>query len=259
MARFQVILAYDGTDFYGFQRQVGQRTVQSVVEQVLSSLNWEGDSLLAAGRTDSGVHARGQVIAFDLAWDHSPEALLRALNAGLPADVAARQVKSVLDDFHPRYHAIARKYRYEILFDPKRDPLNERFAWRLWPVLDLAKMNRSAGVLIGSHDFEAFGSPPKPEGTSVRAVYRVGWEGSSERCRFEITANSYLYHMVRRIVKVLVGVGQGKYDPGIVAEMLETRQANQAQGMAPAKGLFLDQVLYPGMMETEALLGLPTG
>ncbi len=129
MARYQVILAYDGADFFGFQRQAdgcGQRTVQGVVEQALRRIGWQGRAILFAGRTDVGVHASGQVIAFDLDWLHSTDALLAALNANLPADVAAQAAQLAADDFHPRYDARARCYRYRLFCQPRRDPLRER-------------------------------------------------------------------------------------------------------------------------------------
>ncbi|HZW05020.1 MAG TPA: tRNA pseudouridine synthase A, partial [Anaerolineaceae bacterium] len=122
MERYQVILAYDGTEFQGFQRQTGTRTVQSEIETALRRLGWQGRSILSAGRTDTGVHAAGQVIAFDLDWTHSPETLGRAMNAFLPSDVAVKAVRATAPDFHPRFDAVARCYHYRIYCQPARDP-----------------------------------------------------------------------------------------------------------------------------------------
>jgi tRNA pseudouridine38-40 synthase len=130
MARYQVILAYDGTLFLGFQRQSRTRTVQGVVEAALGALGWTGRTIYSAGRTDTGVHAAGQVIAFDLEWKHSTLDLRQALNANLPEDVAAREVREVPPDFHPRYGALSRRYQYRILCSDVRDPLRERYVWR---------------------------------------------------------------------------------------------------------------------------------
>ena len=133
MARYQVILAYDGTDFWGFQRQPGnvkRRTVQGVVEAALKQLGWSGEKILAAGRTDTGVHASGQVVAFDLDWQHDEDALLAALNAHLPQDVAVWAVQRAADDFHPRYAARSRCYEYRLFCQPRRHPLLERYAWQ---------------------------------------------------------------------------------------------------------------------------------
>jgi tRNA pseudouridine38-40 synthase len=133
MARYKLILAYDGTEFFGSQRQSDERTVQSVLEAALRKLDWQGTSILLAGRTDRGVHASGQVAAFDLDWNHPPETLLRALNANLPPDVAARRISFAASAFHPRFDAVSRTYRYEIFCDPVRNPLRERYAWRVDP------------------------------------------------------------------------------------------------------------------------------
>lgn len=137
MARYQVTLKYDGTAFFGMQRQATTRTVQGEVEKSLKKIGWAGSSILAAGRTDAGVHASGQVIAFDFEWRHTSDDLRNALNATLPEDVAAGRVQTARDDFHPRYDALARTYRYQIFCQPVRDPLKERYAWRVWPQPDL--------------------------------------------------------------------------------------------------------------------------
>ncbi len=136
MARYQVILAYDGTDFAGSQRQAKSRTVQGEFEKALQRLGWPGRSAMMAGRTDAGVHAAGQVAAFDFDWAHTPEELGRALNANLPADMAVHRVQAVPAEFHPRFDAASRRYRYRLFCRNSRDPLRERYAWRVWPAVD---------------------------------------------------------------------------------------------------------------------------
>jgi len=255
MARYQVILAYDGTQFLGFQRQSCQmtdkgglaRTVQGEVEAALKRLGWQGETLLAAGRTDTGVHATGQVVAFDLAWGHSPQALCQALNANLPGDVAAQAAAVVADDFHPRYWATARRYCYRIFCQPGRHPLWERYAWRVWPEINPEALQAAAALLVGTHDFAAFGTPPRPGSSSVRTVRRADWHlegepGASGWC-FEIEGNAFLYHMVRRLVFVQVMVGQGKLTLEEVRCSLENGQM-PLPGMAPAHGLVLAEVVY---------------
>src|SRR5215208_2554872 len=141
MARYQLTLAYEGTDFFGSQRQASsklvpgasKRTVQGELEKALCKLGWTGRSVLMSGRTDTGVHATGQVASFDLDWSHSDEELLRALNAVLPADMAVHQARMVHATFHPRFDAISRLYRYGLFCQPLRHPIRERFAWRAWP------------------------------------------------------------------------------------------------------------------------------
>src|SRR5512146_243567 len=130
MARYQIILAYDGTDFLGSQRQAGSRTVQLVLENALRKIGWKGKSILLAGRTDTGTHASGQVAAFDLEWRHPVHKLQDALNASLPSDMAVWETNIAPAHFHPRYDAVSRRYRYRLFCSGQRDPLRERFAWR---------------------------------------------------------------------------------------------------------------------------------
>lgn len=191
MARYQIILAYDGTRFLGFQRQAEARTVQYEVEKALRQLSWQGNSLLAAGRTDTGVHACGQVIAFDLDWAHPAEDLLRALNANLPDDVAVRQVYLAAADFHPRFDAVSRKYLYRIYCQPSRHPLLERYAWRVWPPVDLDYLQAAANFLPGTRDFAAFGTPPRSGGSTIRTVYQAGWKSHEPWLEFTIRADAF--------------------------------------------------------------------
>ena len=250
MARYQVILAYDGTAYHGFQRQAQKLTVQAVVEQALRQVGWQGRSILAAGRTDTGVHALGQVIAFDLEWKHLPQDLLAALNANLPADIAARSVSLAEDEFHPRYDAIARLYRYRIYCQPIRDPLLDRFAWRVWPAPEIEPMQAAAGLLIGQHDYAAFGHPPRRGGSTLRTVTVARWrehqfgDPEAQALDFEIAANGFLNRMVRRLVYLQVSIGQGEQSPEVVSERLNAPVHKMVEGQAPAQGLTLLEVTY---------------
>jgi len=255
MARYQVILAYDGTPYQGFQR-LGRRSnrgksVQGEVEDALSRLGWQGEKILLAGRTDRGVHAAGQVIAFDLDWSHPVEELQRALNAHLPAEIAARQVRLVPDRFHPRYWAAARRYCYRLFCDEVRQPLRERFAWRVWPAVSLERLQLAAALIPGKRDFSAFGAPLKKGAHTIRAVEKAGWTAQGEELVFEITANAFLYHMVRRLVYLQVQVGQGRWGLDEFRRGLEENQP-QIPGLAPAQGLCLVEVVYPSF-EREGL------
>lgn len=245
MARYQVTLKYDGTAFHGMQRQANDRTVQGEVEDALRQIGWSGSSILAAGRTDAGVHAAGQVIAFDLDWRHELDDLRNALNAVLAEDAAVVQVKPAADDFHPRYGALSRTYRYHIFSQPVRDPLRERFAWRVWPRPDLELLQVCARHFVGIHDFAAFGTPPKVNGTTIRQVFSAGWQLSADEFVFEVCANAFLYHMVRRMVSLQVEVGQGRQTRELLISSLSGEQKEMVQGLAPAHGLFLTQVQYP--------------
>jgi tRNA pseudouridine38-40 synthase len=258
MARYQVILVYDGTEFFGFQRQARERTVQGIVEDALRQIGWHGRTILAAGRTDTGVHASGQVIAFDLDWAHSTDDLRNGLNANLPADVAAHQVILGRPDFHPRYDAIARRYRYQIYCQSHRDPLRERYAWRVWPALRCEELQQAVRLLPGRHDFGAFGTPPRVGGTTERIVLEAGWQVAGDQFTFEVVANAFLYRMVRRLVSVQVAIAQGKLPPEAMAIYLSERSDGLIQGLAPSQGLFLVEVMYPpGTRESLSSSSIP--
>lgn len=243
MVRYQVILAYDGTDFKGFQRQANARSVQGEFESALTRLNWQGRAILSAGRTDSGVHASGQVVAFDLDWPHSPAELGQALNAYLPGDMAVQGVRVVAPDFHPRYDACARTYHYQVYCQSERHPLLERYAWRVWPEVQQTLLRQAAQLLIGRHDYSAFGTPPHPRGSTVREVFRAEWQEQADGYHFTVTANAFLYHMVRRMVFLQVQVGQGRLALETLAKGVQAAFP-LAPGLAPAQGLTLKEVLY---------------
>ena len=242
-AHYKVILAYHGKAFAGFQRQREERTVQGEFEAGLRKLGWQGSSIRGAGRTDAGVHARGQVVSFRLDWDHSAYDLCNALNYYLPRDMGVQSVVEVSEDFHPRYDAKARHYRYHLFCQPARDPLQEGLAWRVWPEVDIIRMNKAARALIGSHDFAPFGAPTTPGGVTVREVFSAVWRKESGIYQFDIQANAFLYHMVRRITEVLVKIGQGEAPIGLVEASLKSGELDMT-GLAPAKGLVLQEVIY---------------
>lgn len=250
MARYQVILAYDGTDFIGSQRQAKPRTVQGELEKALRRLGWSGRSVLLAGRTDTGVHAAGQVAAFDLDWGHTDGDLLRALNANLPTDMAARDVRVATPKFHSRFDAISRRYRYRLFCQPVRDPLREKFAWRVWPEIDSDLLNKVAQLFVGQHDFASYGTPPRAGSSTLRTVMNAFWQAKDDEWHFEVQANAFLYRMVRRLVFVQVAVAQGKISVEAVAHSLagqaeEPERSELPSGLAPAHGLTLVEVTYP--------------
>lgn len=244
MARYQVILAYDGSDFFGSQRQANSRTVQGELEKALNELGWSDKSVIMAGRTDTGVHATGQVAAFDFEWAHETEKLLKALNAKLPPDLAVKSLQPASADFHPRFDAISRMYCYRLFCEPIRDPLRERYAWRIWPSLDGNALKQNAGVFLGTHDFAAFGSPTTPKGTTVRTVTKTEWRKMPNgEWQFEVEADAFLYRMVRRLVFVQVALAQGKVSVEKVQHAL-LKQGKLLSGLAPSAGLALTKVNY---------------
>ena len=244
MARYQVILAYDGTGFTGSQVQANSRTVQGELERALRNLGWSDRTVIMAGRTDTGVHATGQVAAFDFEWAHSADKLLGALNADLPPDLVVRSLFTASANFHPRFDAVSREYRYRMFFDPIRDPLREKFLWRAWPDVDGDALKRNAGIFLGTHDFAAIGSPMKPKGTTVRTVTKAEWKKMPDgEWQFEVKADAFLYRMVRRLVYVQVSVAQGRCSVEKVQNAL-SKQGQLLAGLAPAHGLTLVEVTY---------------
>ena len=262
--RLAALVAYDGTGFKGFQRQAPGRgrTAQGELEAALLRLTGEAILVEGAGRTDSGVHASGQVITFSSAASHSEATWLRALNALLPADVAARAVRRVDDGVHARKSALARSYRYRILCDPVRDPLRERYAWRSAERLDVAAMQTAAERLLGEHDFGAFGSSPRDNraegyrGHTVRTMLQAecAWrmaetvetadvQPDEVECRF--AANAFLTGMVRRLVGALSLMGVGRLAVDDFQRILESRAKAHPGVLAPAQGLCLTGVHYP--------------
>jgi len=246
MARYKLTLAYDGTAFFGSQRQARRRTVQSELERAARQVGWRGSALALAGRTDSGVHAAGQVAAVDLDWNHGPEALRDALNANLSHDVVVIEAQPVDDAFHPRFDAISRHYRYDVLCAAIRHPLEDRTAWRVWPAVRLGDLNRAARLALGTHEFGAFGSAARKGGGSSRTVTTSHWTGENGLYRYDIVADGFLYRMVRRLVSVQVAVGQGRCSEQALRAALETgrRVPGLPAGTAPAQGLRLLEVNY---------------
>jgi tRNA pseudouridine38-40 synthase len=226
------------------------RTVQGELEQALQKLGWSGRSVIMSGRTDTGVHATGQVASVDLDWSHTDDKLIRALNSLLPADVAVRSVEVVDAKFHPRFDAITRLYRYRLFCQPLRDPMRERFDWRVWPAVNARFLADVAKLFLGTHDFSAFGSPTTPKGTTVRTVMKAEWQQvSGDEWHFEVQADAFLYRMVRRLVFIQVAVAQGITSVEAVANSLAKHfpagtRSGLPSGLAPAHGLTLVEVKY---------------
>ena len=249
MARYKVIIEYDGTDYVGFQRQAPEAgpTVQGELESALAAINRrEAVTVFGAGRTDSGVHAAGQVVAFELNWAHGSETLVRALNANLPPAIAVKSAEECSPDFHPRYSAKGRRYRYSIWNAPARSPLRERFAWRVWPpALNVSAMADASARLVGRKDFAAFGTAPDEDGHTVREVREARWETSGESgLDFYIEADAFLHRMVRSIVGTLRQVGAGDLTPDEFGAIVDSKDRSRAGTTAPPQGLCLIEVLY---------------
>ncbi|MCI4354907.1 MAG: tRNA pseudouridine(38-40) synthase TruA [Thermoplasmata archaeon] len=238
--RYRATVEYDGTGFGGFQLQANARTVQGELETALGRLNGgERVTVDGAGRTDAGVHATGQVIAFTYRGRLSGPELQRAVNAMLPPDVAIRDVRRVPDRFHPRYAARYREYRYTVWNGP-RSPLRERTALGVRAPLDIAAMARAGLVLEGRHDFSAFGGTDRDPVRTVRSV-RVRKDG--RLVTIDVRAESFLRGQVRRMVAGLLEVGHGKMDEEGLRAALAAREPALNGAAAPAKGLCLRRVV----------------
>jgi tRNA pseudouridine38-40 synthase len=238
--RYRATVEYDGTDFVGFQVNPGKRTVQGVLEDALVRLgDGERRRVDGAGRTDAGVHAMGQVIAFSYGGRLTATALESALAAILPRDVAVRDLREVPEAFNPRFAARYRDYRYTVWNGP-RSPLRERTALSVRVPLDTDAMARAGSAFVGRHDFSAFGSPdPQP----VRTVHAVRVRRQGRLVTVDVRADAFLRGMVRRMVALLLEVGRGQLNHDAVATALADRRPALNGAAAPARGLCLRRVV----------------
>ncbi len=241
--RFCAEVEYDGTNYYGFQRQREEPTIQYELEQAIAKVSGSNIAIDFAGRTDSGVHALGQVIAFDLDWNHTPEDLFRAMNAKLPEAIALRNLSSAGEDFHPRYDARKRVYEYNIYNSPVRSPHQRLYSWHVKRSLNVETMNVAAHQIIGAHDFSTFGSPPQGS-NAVREVFSAKWRQLDDLLVFRIAANAYLKRMVRSLVGTMKIVGEGSWTAAKFERAFRSADREFAGKPAPACGLFLMSVSY---------------
>ncbi len=252
--KIALLVEYDGTSYHGFQRQAPERepTVQGALEAAVARISQQRVAVIGAGRTDSGVHASGQVVHFRVESRLKPGDWLRALNAVLPADVAVRRVAQVADDFHARYSALSRSYRYTVLNDRWPSPLRERYMYRVSEPLDVAALDEACAPLIGEHDFRAFGRSPRDSQSGgrhscVRLMLAAGCrsDAGSGLIYFDFTANGFLTGMVRRLVGTLLLVGRRQLDVAGFAQILASGDEAHPGAAVPACGLCLTEVKYP--------------
>ena len=272
MPNIRLTLAYDGTAYYGWQVQPAARTVQGELQSAIEALTGERVNVLSAGRTDSGVHALGQVANFSTNATIPADKWRPALQGKLPADIVVLDSRAVAADFHATYSAISKRYRYVLRRSLVDDPFVGRYAWRIAGELDVEAMNTAARALLGTHDFRCFETEWPNKATSVRTILDVGFSlldrwpawmtgvppASSRRAAglnpavcnefvcFEIEADGFLYNMVRAIVGTLVNIGRGKWPVDRMAEIIAGQDRSAAGETAPAHGLYLVRVRYPG-------------
>jgi tRNA pseudouridine38-40 synthase len=262
MTTFKIVLAYDGTDFNGWQRQPEGTSIQRLLEDALRDLDGRDVAVTGAGRTDAGVHALAQVAAFALERTIAPDALVRAVNVRLPESVRILSAEPARADFHPRFDATAKTYRYRIWNADVVSPFERRFAWHVIDRLDVDAMNAAAACLVGTHDFAAFQGTGSDTATTTRTILssRIAECGmridfgfgnksairnpQSAILEYEVSGDGFLRYMVRNVVGSLVDVGRGRCPPSWLAEVLASRDRTRAGRTAPAHGLFLVGVKY---------------
>ena len=247
-----LVVEYNGTRYHGSQLQAGLPTIQGEMEKALEKLTAEKIRVMTASRTDSGVHARGQVVSFRTASPLPPQTFIKGLNYYLPGDIAVKAAHRVPDAFNVRRHAVSREYHYHILNSRTRSPLREGFAYRLAGNLDIEVMNQACQALIGEHDFASFTSGLGVESKStVRRVQRAEMSREGELAVFNIVANAFLHHQVRNTIGALIRVGLGKMNCDQFYSIMDMKKLGLAGPMAPAGGLCLTRVSYPHPFKEE--------
>jgi len=246
----RLVVEYDGTTLCGWQRQTNGPTVQQHLEEALARLLTHEVSVVGASRTDAGVHARGQVASFRTERPIPLHGIRRGLNSLLPPEIAVRVADEVADDFHPRFSATGKHYRYTLLARPDRSPRWRERAWHVAEPLALARMQAGAEPLLGEHDFAAFRAAGCTARTTRRRIDDVTIEPEGELVRVDVRGNAFLRNMVRIVVGTLVEVGIGRREPAQVAEILASLDRTRAGITAPAHGLELMEVRYDGTRPT---------
>jgi tRNA pseudouridine38-40 synthase len=245
MRTIKLLIEYDGTNYQGWQVQPECPTIQGILEEKLSRLTGERIHLIGSGRTDSGVHALGQVAHFKTQCRMDICTIQRALNSLLPHDIVIQKVEEVDEGFHARKHSKSKVYEYRILNRNLRSAFHRGYVWHIPQKLNLMEMKKATQGLIGEHDFSAFRTVGSPTRTAVRRVIRAEWQrGREGLIRFEIEANGFLKQMVRSIIGTLVEIGKGRMKASDFKKILNSKDRTEAGPTAPAHGLFLKEVKY---------------
>lgn len=245
MRNIKLLIEYDGTNYRGWQVQPDGPTIQGMLEEKLSRLTSERIHVIGSGRTDSGVHALGQVAHFRTQSQMDTRMIQRALNSLLPPDIVIREVEEVDEGFHARKQSKSKVYEYRILNRNLRSVFHRGYVWHIPQKLNLAEMKKATQSLIGEHDFSAFRTVGSPTRTTVRRVIRGEWKrGRDDLIRFEIEANGFLKQMVRSIIGTLVEIGKGRMKATDFRKILNSKDRKEAGPTAPAQGLFLKEVKY---------------
>ena len=242
--RYMLRVAYDGTEYCGWQVQPGQRTVEGTLKSALDKLMGTDVPMIGASRTDAGVHAQGNVAVFDCETTIPADKIKYALNNLLPEDIVVTESKEVADDFHPRHCDCKKTYQYRILNTPLPDPNRRRNTYFYRGELDMERMRRAAGCILGTHDFACFMASGSQVKDTVRTVYSLELDRADDVITMTIQGNGFLYNMVRIIAGTLIQVGRGQMEPEQVAEIIKKGERKSAGPTAPAKGLTLKVIEY---------------
>lgn len=243
MRNIMLTIEYEGTNYVGWQKQKNSLAIQEVIEKAISSITQEEVDLTASGRTDSGVHALGQVANFKTHSKIPADKIPGAINSKLPEDISILEAKEVSIDFHSRYSAIRKRYRYAILNSKYKRPIYRKFSYNINYKLDFDKMKIEARHLIGEHDFRSFMSSGSSIISTVRTIYDVTIEKEGDLIILEIEGNGFLYNMVRIITGTLIDIGREKINISL-DEIIKSKNRNKAGHTAPSTGLFLKKVYY---------------
>ncbi len=244
MRNLKVVIAYDGTNYHGFQIQDNAITVQEKVQVALKELLKQEARIISASRTDSGVHARGHVFNFKLDSSIPTENLAIALNTVLPADIVALSAEEVAEDFHARYFAKGKKYSYQIYNDDFQLPFFRNYSYHIKDKLNLSAMRQAAKYLIGEHDFSSFRAAGCNAKTTIREIYQIKLKKQDCLVKIEVEGSGFLYNMVRIISGTLIEIGLAKKEVSEIKDILLAKDRLKAGFTAPAKGLFLEKVYY---------------
>jgi tRNA pseudouridine38-40 synthase len=245
MKRLKCIISYDGTHFSGYQVQSNKRTVQSEFEDILMKMhNGQPVKIHASGRTDARVHAHGQVIHFDTPLNIPSDRWQKALNSLLPDDISVREVQKVPPNFHARFNATAKEYRYKVNRSQERNVFQRYYTYHYPYPLDYVEMKEAIKYLVGTHDFTSFCSAKTEVEDKVRTIYEIEFFEEQDQLIFRFVGNGFLYNMVRILVGTILEVGQGKIKAGDIKKILESKSRENAGKTAPGQGLYLWQVHY---------------
>ncbi|WP_020585871.1 tRNA pseudouridine(38-40) synthase TruA [Desulfobacter curvatus] len=242
---FKIVVAYDGTNFFGWQRQADKPTIQGELERILSMILNQDIKIHGSGRTDAGVHARAQVAHFHAETRLTPDIIQKGVNSLVSAPIVIHDCRLADPDFHAQYHVRSKEYRYYILNREPPTAIGRDYLWHVKPVLNIDAMNQCCKYLVGEHDFKAFENTGSPRSSTVRTIFSASWtEKPYDRLEFCICATGFLKNMVRNIVGTLKDAGAGRISPAMFNQILCSRERSLAGATAPARGLFLHQVNY---------------